>query len=441
MKIRFRFPIRRASHGFTLVELIVSTALIAGIMLLLLGTVDQTQRVYQRSQSKTTQFQAARAAFDSMSRRLSQATLNTYWKAHEASIAASADKAEFKFRRQSELQFVSGPTKRFFSASPQLTNINAPVDENYPGHTMFFDAPLGHTEYVDPSASNPGKVKKLRSLDSTLAACGYFVEFGDDPAMPGVLRDKVPPYPPRMRYRLMEMTVPTENFNIYWRDDLGNAPTWDVNPRIFDEKKSYYGGMVDKDRQPIAAFVRPYWMAQALVPPLVQSGSKASGQFRFAHSIAENIVALIVLPKLAVKDRVKVGSTTSDPDYLELAPKYEFDSWRVLSGTTENDPDPSHRGVKLDNRARDNLLPPIVQLTMVAIDEPSAIRMNLKMNGKPKWLDTLFQDGSSETKYIADLVKLEKAIRDDPDHPNVHYRVFTTDVIIRGSKWSREPKP
>ena len=438
MKIRIHSPHRRAIRGFTLVELIVSTALIAGIMLLLLGTVDQTQRVYKRSVSKTTQFQAARAAFDAMSRRLSQATLNTYWKAHEASIAASADKAEFKFRRQSDLQFISGPTKRVFGAS--LANLNTPLDENYPGHSVFFSAPIGHTEYVDPSVTkNPGKLKMLRSLDSTLAACGYFVEFGDDPAIPSALRNGNPPYPPRNRYRLMEMTVPSESFNIYWRDDLGTDPTWDINPRTFDEKKNYYGGLVDKDRQPIGAFVRPYWMARALIRPTQTKGG--INQFQYAHSIAENIVALIVLPKLAVKDRVKVGTKTPDPDVLELAPKYEFDSWRVLSGGTESDPDPTHVSVKLDNRARDNLLPPIVQLTMVAIDEPSAIRMDLKATGKPKWFDTLFVDGKSELKYIEDAAKLEEAIRDDKDHPNIQYRIFTTDVIIRGSKWSREPKP
>lgn len=439
MKIRVLSARRSALHGFTLVELLVSTTLIAGIMLLLLGTVDQTQRVYQRSVSKTTQFQAARAAFDAMSRRLSQATLNTYWKAHEASIAQSADKAEFKFRRQSDLQFVSGPTKRFFEVNPSLANINSPISENYPGDSVFFSAPIGHTEYVDPSpAKNPGKVKLLRSLDSTLAACGYFVEFGDDPAMPSVVRKSDPPYPPRYRYRLMEMTVPAEDFNPYWRDDLGNAPTWDLNPRIFDEKKSYYGGLVDKDRQPIAAFVRPYWMAQALIRPSLSSGGNTVNRFFYAHSIGENILALIVLPKLAVKDRVPTADT------LELAPKYEFDSWRVLSGGTENDP--VHTSVKLDNRARDNLLPPIVQLTMVAIDEPSAIRMNLKMTGKPKWLDNLFHLGPqtqppvTETEYIEDVGKLEKAIRDDKEHPNIQYRIFTTDVIIRGSKWSREPR-
>ena len=440
MKIRPLFPRRHTQHGFTLVELLVSTALIAGIMLLLLGTVDQTHRVWQRSKSKTEQFQSARAAFDAMTRRLSQATLNTYWKAHEASIATSADKADFKFRRQSELQFVTGPTARFFGASPKLANINDPIDENYPGHSMFFAAPLGQTEYVDPSATtNPGKLRTLRSLDSALTACGYFVEFGDDPSMPTILRNKIPPYPPRFRYRLMELMVPTENYNVYWRDDLGTALTWDINPRIYDETKAYYGGMVDTNRQPIKdKFARPLWMAQALIRPTPTTGDTSIPRFQYAHSLAENIVALIVLPKLAVKDRVKVGTTTADPNVLELAPKYEFDSWRVLSGGTETDP--VHTSIKLDNRARDNLLPPIVQVTMVAIDEPSAIRMDLKKTGKPNWLKDLFTTATTETQYIEDMNKLEKAIRDDSKYPNVHYRIFTTDVIIRGSKWSREPK-
>jgi uncharacterized protein (TIGR02599 family) len=87
--------------------------------------------------------------------------------------------------------------------------------------------------------------------------------------------------------------------------------------------------------------------------------------------MAENIVGLIILPKLAERDR-RTPSGQADPKALELAPNYEFDSWRVLAGGTATPVGITGANAASDNRARDNLLPPIVQIVMIAIDEPSA---------------------------------------------------------------------
>jgi uncharacterized protein (TIGR02599 family) len=433
---------RRPAQGFTLVEVLVSSVLIVGIMVMLLSTVDQTQRIWQRARSKTTQFQSARAAFEAMSRRMSQATLNTYWRAHEATL--QTEQANFRFRRQSEMQFISGPTLRFLKGTNPIKNVNAPVDENYPTHAVFFHAPLGYTELPLSASSS---VKQFRDLSSAVTACGYFIEFGDDTSVPSFLRNLNVPQPPHYRYRLMEMTVPTEEFNIYARPKDSNRL---MDPRVFDENAtsssaSYYGGMVDVGRVPITSWVRPLWMKEALKRVSVTASTTPLYRFQYARSMAENVIALIVLPKLAVKDRVVIGSTQkpppADPNALELAPFYEFDSWRVLSGKTEKDPVVTSEDI--DNRARDNLLPPIVQLTMVAIDEQSAVRMDLKMTDKPDWTKNLFpQTGvkADKVSVVQDSMdKLEKALKTDPDHPNINYRIFTTDVVIRGSKWSRDP--
>lgn len=419
---------RRRLSGFTLVEILVSTTLVVAIMILMLGVVDQTQRLAQRSRSKTTQFQGARTAFDNMARRLSQATLNTYWRAQE--MAIGAEKADFLFRRQSELQFISGPTTRILGGSNQISNLNEPVDENYPTHSMFFTAPIGFTERTVPGRN----YLEYRGLNAMLSAVGYFVEFGDDTDKPDFLKSLQPTYPARLRYRLMEMIVPGERFNVYTRpqDDPRHS-----DPRIFDEtgaNGAYYKGLVNTARRPIDAFVRPYWMKEALRRVDARPGHR----FAYARPMADNIVALIILPKVATKDRLNYGSNppTPDPNALELAPFYQFDSWRVLSGTTETHPVTS---VKLDNRSRDNLLPPIVQVTMVAIDEPSAIRMNLGITGKPQWTSGLFEKVEVEDDYRRDIRDLENKIKKDPKYPNVAYRIFTTDVVIRGSKWSRDP--
>lgn len=420
----------RRSSGFTLVEILVSTALVVAIMVLMLGVVDQTQRLSQRARSKTTQFQAARTAFDNMARRLGQATLNTYWRAQEMTIGA--EKADFLFRRQSELQFISGPMERILGGTPLVPNTNSPLEENYPTHAMFFPAPIGFTERM--GRSGPGTFLEYRSLSSMLSAVGYFVEFGDETDRPEFLKNLQPPYPSKLRYRLMEMIVPGEKYNIYSRPVDSERHS---DPRIFNENGgdgNYYQGLVNTARKPIDPFIRPYWMKEALrrVP------SEPGYRFAYARPIADNIIALIILPKVAPRDRVDYNSSPPSPNVkaLEMAPYYEYDSWRVLSGTTETHPVSK---VKLDNRSRDNLLPPIVQITMVALDESSASRMNLGITGKPNWLNGLFKEVRLEADYQRDIKELEDNIRKDPKYPNTNFRIFTTDVIIRGSKWSRDP--
>src|SRR6185369_7334797 len=65
-------------RGFTLVEMLVSatiTVVLAGIMFAILS---QTSRVVGRTVGKVEEFREARNAFEAVSTRLAQATLNTY---------------------------------------------------------------------------------------------------------------------------------------------------------------------------------------------------------------------------------------------------------------------------------------------------------------------------------------------------------------------------
>ena len=408
----FASPIRA---GFTLVELMLSVAVIAGLMYFMVGTIDQTQKVWVRTSEKITEFQSARGAFESMTRRLSQATLNTYWRAHDDNV--DAVKAAFKFRRQSELQFISGPTMRFFGATPEPTGLSKPLAQAYPTHAVFFQAPIGYTE--EPPSTGTVNLPYYRNLDSLLATCGYFIEYGTDPSRPPFI-DTLN-MPDRYRHRLMEMTIPSERLTIFQRpvDELGY-----VDPRVFDEKNGYYGGMVDTNRIPKSSWTRPLWMKEAFLRETVSGKSR----FTFARVRAENVIALIILPKLADKDR-------ATPNQLELAPQYEFDSWRILTGKTESVGTPSR---KVDNTARDNLLPQIVQVTMVAVDEKAIARFGPTVSKIPSWTDNLFANAKVVDDYTADMKTLEQRLIDDPAKPN--YRIFTADIVLRGSKWSRDPK-
>lgn len=411
--------------GFTLIELLLSTAVIAGLMYFLITTIDQTQKVWVRSTEKVVEFQSARSAFESMTRRLSQATLNAYWRAHEGDPTTA--KAAFKFRRQSELQFISGPTQRFFGASPKLSNLS----QAYPTHAVFFQAPIGYTE--ETSTAGKVQLQTFRNLDSLLATCGYFIEYGVETDRPPFI-DKATPAPPdKYRHRLMEMTIPSEHLTIFQRFKVGGAADdlGSVDPRVFDENIGYYGGMVGTNRAPNTNWVRPLWMKEAFLRT-----STTPYRFSYAHVRAENVIALIILPKLAEKDRVVPGTKNYDPTQLELAPQYEFDSWRILSGGTVTDTSVSPSR-SLDNTARDNLLPPIVQVTMVAVDEKAMARFGPTASNIPAWTDNLFTTAKTVSDYTGDMQKLEQRLINDPYKPN--YRIFTADIVLRGSKWSRDP--
>jgi uncharacterized protein (TIGR02599 family) len=427
--------------GFTLVEVLVSTALVVLIMSLLLTTVDQTQKIWTRARSKAVQFQAARTAFDAVSRRLAQATLNTYWRAQDGK--PQAEFADFAFRRQGEFQFISGPTQRIFGGAQAVSNLNTPVEESYPGHAVFFHAPLGLTE--EPIDGDPAQTRRFRMLDNLMVGCGYFVEFGDDPDLPKFLADQEPAYPERKRYRLMEMTVPAERLNIYDRRTDDSRVS---DPRIFGVNDQPYGGLVDTSRRPISAFVRPYWMKEALLRETASGENRPTMRFKYARVMAENIVGLILLPKLPERDRVIPGTTTVDPNQLELAPFMEYDSWRLLT-TVNMDARDQVSNAQIDNRVRENILPPVVQLTMIALDEPTASR--LRDAGKETlpatWLAERFRQRiDTVQKFDQEMQALVEDIQQasdsgNPDRVNfkINYRIFTTDVVIRGSKWSRDP--
>lgn len=399
---------KRSASAFTLVELMVSMGLILGLMVLLVTTVDQTQSLWNRTSSKATQFQTARYAFEVMARRLSQATLNTYWRPHDPSLTNAV--ADFQFRRHSELQFLSGPTSKIFT-SPSIAGLNADPVNAYPLHSMFFQAPLGQTEEtVD------GRDDELRfaALSEMLTACGYFVEYGEDPDRPDFLpRDK---FPPKVAFRLMELTMPGERLTIYQRP--GDEVSSNVEPRVLNEQDGPYVGLVDMVGTPEAGWIRPRWMKEALR----RGDGTASARFHYARVMAENVIGLIVLPKIPPEDR----QNRSD---LNLAPSYSYDSWRIMRGDSGK-ADPV-------TGARDSLLPPIVQLVMIAIDAPSAARLDSKLDEPPSWTEGLFEKVEDEQQLQDDLEKLETVLRDDPARLN--HRVFTTDVVLRGSKWSRNP--
>lgn len=334
--------------GFTLVELLVSTALITTLLVILVGIVDQTSKTWRYTTSKVEQFRSARQGFEAITRRLAQATLNTYWDYDKIS-------GPQKYVRQSELRFFAG-TLPEDTAPPGATRVT---------HSVFFQAPLGFSDEKD-----------FDGLETLLNTSGFFVEFASDlPSRPDFINRMVPPVLQRHRFRLMEFMQASNRLQVYtpspagWLKDLFTAT------------------------------------APATVP---------------VFSRAENVIALVVLPKLAPEE---------DPSGTRLSPGYTY------SSTFDRANDPTINSL--------NQLPPLVQITLVGLDEGSAAKIAREAgNGTMPELGlaALFKTGypgSAEKhadRFMEDLEILKKTLADR----RLTYRIFTTQVSIRGAKWSRD---
>lgn len=338
MALRPKYPRdkrRVAGSGFTLIELLVAAVVTMILLVLMLQILGFTSSQWQRTNDSAKSFEGARTAFDSLTRSLAQATLNTeydyYNSNHVArlSITNTADLTNFTpsiYGRYSGLHFLSGK-------SLLATNHT---------HALFFQAPLNFSTN-GTAASQPAS--------GMLNALGYFIRYGDDVAnRPPNVSPTTPA--PRTRHRLMQYFQPTENLDVY-RDGSGNS-----------------------------------WFQ----PDLMTS----------AHNLAENVVALVILPKLPDAQGKPV-------DFL--APGYEYNS--RTNWTTVTQPVQMHQ------------LPPIVRVVMVAIDERSAQRDN----SLGASFQSLFQNPDN---FAADLATVETTLQ----NAHANYRIFQTDVPLRAAKWS-----
>jgi uncharacterized protein (TIGR02599 family) len=348
---------RSPESAFTFVELLASSTLIVLLMLLLVSMADGTSKTWRYTTQKIEQFQGARIGFESVTRRLSQATLATYWDTESETstggVGGLSVTVPKTYVRRSELRFLSGPMSEL-----------AGSEKKYRTHGVFFQAPMG---FVEDRISNGG-------LNNLLNTWGYFVEVGNEGTpVPGPLKDLVKP---QWRSRLKELMEPSERLSVYKKG--GDANDW---------------------------FTIPLQAAQ-----------------RPVRTVAENIVALVLLPQLPPGDTASIAGKVLAPDYL-------YDS-------TRSNPD--------EDINPHNQLPPIVQVVMVAVDELSARRMAEKAPSDVTLglkLDGLFNDSEKLNSVTAggntvpgDLQALESQFVQQ----KINYRIFNSNVILRGAKWGRE---
>jgi uncharacterized protein (TIGR02599 family) len=328
--------LRCGRAGFTIIEILVATAVLAMLLVVLLNVISHAGTVTRMASDKISAFQSARAAFDIVARNLSQATLNSYWDYDNPT-------APQNYLRNSELHFLVG---------------NA-GSNNLPGHAgtgqaICFQFPGGVTDPEETEAS-------YQSLNKMLNACGYFIQYGQTDSLPA-------PFPasaqPRYRYQLMQRIEPAENLRVFLKDQSGEWVDW------FDK---LYDGAVP---------------------------------------VAENIVYLLAWPRMPPTEDV-VGDRLT-----KITGNFSYDS--RVDASNPDQPETAHQ------------LPPVVQLTMVVLDEASAARVctgsspPTEISGALSGLFT----SSKQDDFEADLATLESNLAD----AGLNFRVFTTMVPLRESK-------
>ncbi len=250
-------PLRRRCRGFSLLEVLISTAVLAIVLVIVMQVVGGTGTIWKGTTGRAEQFREGRSAIEALTRTISQATLNPAWDYDRTSSTAPPT----DYLRQSELRFTSGPSSALGLGANRFS------------HGIFFQAPLGLTR-----DSN-----KYAELGNVLNTSGFFIEFGSDASYrPDFLDGAIPE---RHRFRLVEMRQPAEELTIY--EYTSGADGMGQPKAITYTGKDWYQGPLG-----------------ATVPPTTV--------------LAENVIAMVILPKLsqADQDALGVDSDGLAPDFF-----------------------------------------------------------------------------------------------------------------------------
>ena len=245
------------------------------IMLVLLTRLTSSlQSVIARTTSSVDAFKEARNAFETMTRRIGQATLNSYDDLNPNTSGSTS------YVRASELRFVSG------DAGTLIAGTTYPGSA-YPTDAIFFQAPLGFT------------LTQNASLTQLLNTCGYFIQWGSDKNLrPAFLPNSIA-Y--RYRFRLMEVLEPSENLQIYNKTS-GPSTTTPVR------SKSWYYTAYDWFQYPI--------LNETPAP---------------VHVLADNVVFLAILPIVAPQNATNPAGGAADGTSQDIAPSYLYDTSPTLT--------------------------------------------------------------------------------------------------------------
>lgn len=223
----------------------------------------------------------------------------------------------------------------------------------------------------------------LRSTRGLLNGCSLFVHFGgSQPFRPtGIAGEK-------SRYRLMVGLQPTELLEIF------NKPA-----RVAGQSESTY-----------RTAMQSYWDALGWITSLQNSGATFGSA---VTPVADNVIALVAWPRLP---------SSEDPAGLSLISNDTF------AYNSQAD------ALAVPQKITANQLPPVIDITMIAISEASASRLDDKSGNPPAVIQAALNGRfQNVSKFQDDLKAVSTALSD----AHVDFQIFSTSVPLRESKWSK----
>lgn len=372
--------------AFTLVELLVSMTVLAILLLLLTQLTNALRSAIANTTAGIEQFRDARVAFETMTRRIGQATLNAYDDVNPGVANGTAASTASAYIRASELRFVTGDAGSLIVGSPYGQSKSP-----YPTDAVFFQAPLGFSS----DSKNAG-------LAQILNTCGYFVQWGSDQSLR-------PPFLPqtlayRWRFRLMELIEPSERLTVY------NYTSGSDGATPMPKSNSWTYTNFDWFQIPLG------------------TSSTSNQTSTPVHVLADNVIFLALLPTLAPENAQQNPGPGPDGTSIDIAPNYYYNT--AYSSCTIS----PFSGTRLYNGDSlpyaQNQLPPLVYVLMIAVDDKSFARYATSISDPANSFPDLGQVGSlkdaSYTTRAADV----KTVTDKLIAARIGYRIFSAAVPL-----------
>jgi uncharacterized protein (TIGR02599 family) len=305
--------------AFTLIEVMVSVAILAMIMVIVSTVIGQAQRSWRAASSRVTQFREARQAFETMSRSLRQAVLPTIV---DFRYGTNLNENPATLTEQPNVPAMSAELGFRFGDAASLL-VGGGGSTYTPGHAVMFQMPAGL--YSRTQLALPENVG-LSKLTRVLSPRGYFIRFGGNREyLPVGLASRLTE---KSRYRLFE----------YRPTSAENTQVWDLTDTIVPDAWTTIPTTAVNNLVPVADNI----LILAFAADFITSGATEQ-----------------------VSLEVPVTNTTSGRTLLTAYNSYFAEQSRPPT-----------------NEYR-NRLPRSMLVTMVAIDEETATRLSAEAGNSP----------------------------------------------------------
>ncbi len=376
-------PRQIPERAFTLIELLVAMAVLSIVLVAVVIAMQGVQSAWRLTRTAVREQLEGRRALETVVTHVARATLASRWTPNDQELAAPTGPTALV--TESDLHFVCGTTAMLL---PNLRNAS--------GHAVFFQGPFGYAGAARNIVISPDSAL-YQTLPHVLCAWGYYVEFGPDPLiLPSFMtstRQGRPAPPRKHRFRLMEFRQPAHELPLFARAPGTERPAFALS----NSRDALYE-----------------WFRQ----PVFNSQSGGAAYQRRASVVAENILALLVVPYDPQLSVLRGSASDSNLPY-QLAPDYHYDSRRF-----QWEP-----GSPLGAVTR-HVLPPSVEIAVVALGEDNWANLSE---------GAAIQQGESLRAFMSGIFNIAANFRNDLqtlerelDSRRLSYKIMTQVLPLHG---------